>query len=137
MNKLIFAFFLTLLTFQAEAQGYNSLNQAQLKLSLDQANKKISTGKTLTFLGSLTTIGGFALYISGLNGLIDENYTNDDSSTSKMFGGLFVSLGGIGMLGAGIPIWITSSNRKDKIELQLLKYNGSTSALGIGLRFTF
>lgn len=137
MKKLIVILLILILAVPVGAQSYSSMNQEQLQFALEKANNKKSGGIVLTVLGTLTTIGGTLLYANGLNGIVYDDYGNIEDNTNEALGGIFVMCAGMGMLGAGIPIWITSANKKEKIELQLLKYKGSASAFGVGFKITF
>ncbi len=137
MKKLIVISLIIFLAIPAEAQSYSTMNQEQLQFALEKAKSKTSTGAVLTVLGTLATVGGTILYVNGLNGIVYDDYGNIQDNTNEALGGIFVMCAGMGMLGAGIPIWITGANKKEKIELQLLKYQGSASALGVGFKITF
>lgn len=127
------------------AQGYNSMTQDQLNLALEKANKSVSTGSTLTVLGGIALVGGILLYANGLTDMVEEDYSEIDSNLSKSLLGIVVITAGIGCLGAGIPTAITGKNRRDKIEIALLKFKttglqidrGSSPIYGIGLKVTF
>lgn len=138
MKKLIAICSLIIFTVSGNAQingktDIGSLNQEQLNLALEKANGRIRVGATLTGVGAAAGITGFVMY------------SNYDLSLGDMISGFLAMVGGIGLISAGIPIWITGSVRKSKIETELVKYSNARSfyegnsapVYGIGIKIKF
>jgi hypothetical protein len=140
MKNSICFLLLIFLSLTVKAQPYSSLNQDQLNFALKKANDKISTGVTLTLLGVVTGIIGVVTYSKGVKDLgLENDYDEFGNNAGKAITGLFVTLGGLGLMGAGIPIWATGAHKKNKIELELVRFKsqGSASINGIGLKIRF
>jgi len=116
----------------------NELNQPQLELALDQADKTIMTGKVLTFTGIGMAIIGGIVYSAGLNEIVESDLSN--MSTNKAMAGALVLTAGCGMTGIGIPVWVVGDSRKKVIQIHLQKYEeGNLQGYipGIGLKIRF
>jgi uncharacterized protein (DUF39 family) len=144
MKNLIPICFLLFFALSGNAQvnnktNFKELNQDQLNLALAQSLRTIKTGKTLTIIGGSVFIVGYIISYSGINGALTDNSDNLDKNLSRTIGGALLATGGGIVAIIGIPIWITSANRKDKIEIELVKFNpkGSASINGIGLKIRF
>lgn len=148
MKKLIAFCFFVFFAIAGNAQWYynsfnvtniNELNQDQLNLALQKAERSIKTGKTLTFVGLGIGVVGAILYSSGLSGIVNDDISNLGSNTNKGVAGAYIMCGGFGMAGIGIPVWVSGARRKDDIEIALVKFKpqGSASINGIGLIIRF
>ena len=113
----------------------NELNQDQLNLALAKSKKTIKTGKIITFLGLGVTSIGVVMLINEASELVADDNPSGNSASS----GLNVAIIGGVTTWIGIPVWIAGSNRKKKIEIELVKFNpkGSVSINGIGLKIRF
>ena len=135
MKKVLFTLLLMTLTGTVEAQGYSSLNQEQLNLALVKAEKKITGGQVLTFIGIATEIVGIVVYSNGKT----EYERNPPKyhilpGNKKMGTGVGIMAGGGVPLLIGIPTWLDWGNRRNQIRLEITKYNDSASVFGLGLK---
>jgi hypothetical protein len=140
MKSLILICLLVFLTVMCNAQEntkpkYSELNQDQLNLALKQARNTTTTGKILTFVGlGVATIGIVTVINEGAKWAMDENPNENKASTGAyvmIFGGIATWI--------GIPVWIVGAKKKNKIEVELVKFNspGAASINGIGLKVRF
>jgi hypothetical protein len=139
MKKLISICLLVFFVVIGNAQvnykmNLNELNQDQLNLALAKSLKSIKTGKTLTFIGAGIIIIGGTIELSSVPGGDDP-----EEVLNKVLGGSLILTCGVVVAAIGIPIWAIGSNRKHKIEIELVKFNpkGSASINGIGLKIRF
>jgi hypothetical protein len=139
MKKLFSFCFLLFFVVTGNAQvnskpKLNELNQDQLNLALTKSKKTTITGIILTLAGLGVTIIGAGIVVDEATKWPGDNYNrNRDNTGSAMF-----IIGGTTMC-LGIPLWIVGANKKNKIELELVKFNpkGSASINGIGLKVRF
>jgi hypothetical protein len=141
MKKLISICFLLFFVVIGNAQvnnktSINELNQDQLNLALKHSSKTIKTGKILTFIGAGAVIVGVVI-VSTIP--IEDIFKLDNSARTKAVTGEILFIGGCVSAVTGIPVWIVGANKKNKIELELVKFNpkGSASINGIGLKIYF
>jgi hypothetical protein len=135
------------LAFSVNAQWYynsynvsniNDLNKAQLDLSLTKANQSVKTGQIMTGIGVGVGIIGGIIYASGLSGIVNSNTIGGiNDNLNKGIAGAYLMYGGIITAGIGIPIWIVGANKRNDIEVALVKFKGSASANGIGIKLRF
>jgi hypothetical protein len=140
MKKLVSISLLVSLTVMCNAQEnnkpkYSDLNQDQLNFALKQASKTVKTGKILAFVGAGAFTTGVILMTSGVGDIVD----GDSNPEAKIGGGYVLFLGGFVSTVIGVPVWIVGANKKNKIELELVKFKtlGSSSINGIGLKIKF
>ena len=141
MKRLISICFLVSLTVMCNAQenakpNYSELYQDQLNLSLKHASKSIKTGKILTFVGAGAFTIGIIIMASSIENSTDEI---TDTTVNSFIAGDLLAFGGLISTVIGIPVWIVGVNKKNKIEVELVKFNpkGSASINGIGLKIRF
>jgi hypothetical protein len=119
----------------------NELNEEQLNLSLEKANKNIRTGKVMTLVGGGAVILGAIIYSSGLTSIIDDDYSAVPQNLNTAIGGAYILYGGGLLASIGIPIWLIGESKKDQIEIALVKYKPTsyidTNSFGIGLKLNF
>ena len=110
------------------------LSKEQLDLALSKARGQINAGKALTFVGSGTTIIGIWTYTNGINDIGTGNH-----GTSRALTGLLTTVVGVGLMCAGLPNWLTGINKKNKIEIELVKFKSPETASinGIGIKIRF
>jgi len=147
MKTLIMILTLGLFTLSVNAQWYynsfsvsniNDLNQDQLNLSLAKANQSIKTGRIMTGAGLGVFIIGSIIYSSGLNNIASSTtYSGIDDGLNKGIAGAYIASAGGIVAGIGIPLWISGFMRKSDIEIALVKFKGSASINGIGLKIRF
>ena len=133
MKKMMFAFAFVLFVFNANSQWYqkygatniNELSKEQLNYSMQNAEKKIKTGKTLNFIGISSILIGSILVVKGNNSDVDS-WDEFGKSISKIsYGSLFI-VAGSGMMAVGIPFWLVGKDRKNSIEVALVRFNSSS-----------
>jgi hypothetical protein len=139
MRKLISICFLFFFAVIGNAQTnkknkFSELNQDQLKLALKDSQVTIKTGATLTIIGLGLIATG--VIIMGINSKMVTNTDNQDNNFS--IGARMVPAGCISIL-IGLPVLTHGLKKKDKIMLELKKFNppGSASINGIGLKIVF
>lgn len=110
---------------------------------------KYSKGERLRRNGIGLTIGGGVLTVIGISMLSSAHitttsnaygqpqYTSNDPNARN---GALCLLGGMGMLGAGIPLWIVGAHKVHKYKPAGLSLNLEVApqgqpAVGLGLRF--
>ena len=136
---IIFVF--SLVSQQVFAQ---QLDRASIEQKIEHYTKMKKTGTGLTIAGGVLTIVGIALassanYQTTTNGYGQQTYTSNDPNA---VGGVLCLLGGLGMAGAGIPLWAVGSSRVKKYTAQLntvslnLKLTPSGQA-GVGFTYSF
>lgn len=117
----------------------------QAQQDIDQY-MKYSKGDRMRKTGIGLTIGGGVLTVIGISMLSSANFT----STTNQYGqqqyssndpnaqsGALCLLGGIGMLGAGVPLWIVGAHKVKKYKPTglSLNLNPAPRGLGVSLRF--
>jgi hypothetical protein len=139
VKKLISICFLLFFVVTGNAQvnnkpKLNELNQDQLNLALTKSKKTTITGIILTSAGFGAAIIGERIVVDEASKWPGPNYNENRANT----GSAMLIIGGATMC-IGIPLWIVGANKKNKIELELVKFNpkGSASINGIGLKVRF
>lgn len=96
------------------------------------------TGMGLTIGGAVLTVIGMSLLESAqkvTNAYGQTQYAANDPNARS---GALCLVGGVGMLGAGIPLWIAGAHKVKKYKLEGLSLNLNPQGrpgLGLGLRF--
>ena len=86
----------------------------------------------------LTAIGGAALFTGNI--MYWKAYNHDSNpAENKVKTSRTIMLGGLGFMAVGIPLWTTGKmkERQIRIEAQLIKFKGYSSANGVGLVLKF
>jgi hypothetical protein len=139
MKRLISICFVLFFVVTGNAQvnnkpKLNELNQDQLNLALTKSKKTKVSGIILTF-------AGLGVAIIGERIMLDEatKWPGDDYNKTRDNTGLSMLIIGGATMCIGIPCWIVGANKKEKIEIELVKFNpkGSASINGIGLKIRF
>lgn len=134
MKRIIICALLFIVALNSHAQWFyksygvtniNDLSESQLKLALQDAEKKIKTGKTLTFIGIGSTILGSIIYADAMSSAGDS-WDEFWNSMSKGGAGLLIASAGTASMAIGIPFWIVGVNRKNSIEVTLVNFNSSS-----------
>lgn len=112
MKKITVILTLTLLLLQLS--GF-SQDKYQKDLYLRKA-EKYSNMKTA---GMVMTFGGAALTVLGISTMANSGYNSYDPNSSsesagKWLAGYFETLGGITLIGGGIPLWIIGASKSKK-----------------------
>jgi hypothetical protein len=98
----------------------------QLQKSYTNARVKMSCGKALLIIAPPLIIAGYLVL--------------KESATSSS-GGILTGFGltglGVASIAVGIPLSITASHQKRMIEFEMVKFKGSASATGLGIRIRF
>jgi len=132
MKKLLIGILLILFVINVDAQWYyrkygviyfSDLTEMQLKQGLQISKRNIALGISLTTVGVVTIACGTGL-------MIDANKKKywDDELAEGLLGAGVIFLGMIPTI-VGISIWVVNANRKNSIEVALVKFN-TTSFLG-------
>ena len=147
MKKLTLVLLIVCFAFSVNAQWYynsfnvsnmNELNQDQLNLSLTKANQSIKTGQIMTGVGAGVCIIGAIMYSSGLSNIVSSTtYSGIDEGLNKGIAGAYIAGAGAIVAGIGIPVWISGKNKKNDIEVALVKFKPTGSINGIGLKIRF
>jgi hypothetical protein len=132
MKTLTLLLFLAICTASGNAQSKRPLNQEELNHALVKAGNVKITGVVLTVIGGVSAVTGTVLYWK-----IYDDYGNREPPTGKVKTYAYTMLGGLGLTAAGIPVWIIGGTKKRHIEAELVKFRGSASVNGIGLRIRF
>lgn len=104
-----------------------------------KANRMKRTGRSLTFGGGVLAIVGISLLSSAKYTTTTNAYGYTQTSTTdpQASTGALVLLGGIGCLGAGIPIWAVGAHRAKKHEPKAVSLNLNVAPTGVGLALRF
>jgi hypothetical protein len=138
MKKLILVLLFSSCVMTTFSQYREPLTREQLQFSLEKADKMKSGGTILCILGGIGLVSGAIMYISGLSDMTAENSTNSiDKDLTKSLAGIAVGAVGVVGLGVGIPFAIVGSNKKNNIELELMRFKGTASISGVGFRIRF
>ena len=110
--------------------NYEKMNKEQLDLALTKVNKNIKIGQTMTGIGIGAVIIGGVIYGAGINSLSSGSM----GGYAPAISGSLLLYGGIITAGIGIPVWMINDDKKNNIEVSLVKYSG-TSQIGIRIKF--
>jgi hypothetical protein len=132
MKSLILICLLAIFIVPGNAQSRKPLNQEQLNHALTKAENVKRTGAVLTVIGGVAAVTGTVLYWK-----IYDNYGNREPPSDKVKAYASTMLGGLGIAATGIPLWIIGGTKAKHIEAELVRFNGSASVNGIGLKFKF
>ena len=131
MNKIILTCLLLFFVLSVSAQSKSSMIFGN---ALAKDKKMQKTGTVLTVIGGVTLFAGNIMYYKVYN-----DYGNTDPPEDKLSTYRNVMLGGLGLMAAGIPLWVIGvlKERHITIEANLVKFKGSASVNGIGLKIRF
>jgi hypothetical protein len=131
MKKTLFLSILVVLTISLNGQtpwyyrqygvnNINDLSEEMLKEALQDAENKVKTGPILTFVGIGTTVVGGILYAHAMSfdGTILDELRQIGPGTS----GVLLMIAGSGIIAIGVPFWIIGADRKNSIEVALVKF---------------
>jgi hypothetical protein len=129
MKNLLIIFFITIFTVSVNAQSKNSLIFSN---ALEKDTKMVRAGTILTAIGGVALLTGNFMFWKAYNH--DSNPAENKVKTSRS-----IMLGGLGFIAVGIPLWTTGKmkERQIRIEAQLIKFKGYSSANGVGLVLKF
>jgi hypothetical protein len=129
IKSIIPLFLLAIFSFSVNAQSKNTVifGDALLK---DKRMEKIGT--VLTVVGSITLFTGNILYWKSFN-------ADGEPTGNKVRAYRDVMFAGAGLMTVGIPLWAIGKSRERhiRIEAELVKFKGFSSANGIGLKVHF
>jgi hypothetical protein len=134
MKKLILVFLLMFFVTSIDAQPYNSLNEEQLNLSLDNAKIKIKKGSRATLIGGIAGITGVALLPFSKSRIDVEG---NSSYGARIAVGYCLIGYSIVSISIGVPKWINGGVKRKKIELELVKFKNTASINGVGVKVRF
>lgn len=131
MKKLIFFLLISIFTFQANAQSKNTLIFSN---ALEKDKKMQRAGTALMIIGGATFFTGNILYRKVYN-----DYSNGEPPENKVNTYKYVMFGGLGVMAVGIPLWAigTIKERQIRLDAQLVKFNGTASIYGMGIKIRF
>jgi len=117
---------------------YSGMNNDQLELALEQAQKMERNGKVWTAVGTGMLVGGAVMTFRGISNI---SYEEDFNYSTFGTGLVIMCFSGI-PLGYGMVAWITGNERANMIEIELLAFNTGKLNLkpteyGIGLVMKF
>lgn len=116
----------------------NELSQDQLNFALSKAEKTVSTGQFFTLIGSMTAIIGISIYAQGISNMSNARTSNlITTNLNRSYLGAGVMAVGGTIASIGIPIWIVGANKRNDIQIALVKFNGQASINGFGLNVKF
>lgn len=129
IKSIITLLLFTIFSFSVNAQSKNTVifGDALLK---DKRMERIGT--VLTVVGGATLFTGNILYWKSFN-------SNEEPSGNKVRVYRDVMFAGAGLMAVGIPLWAIGKSRERhiRIEAELVKFKGFSSANGIGLKVHF
>jgi len=137
MKTIVSILFILILSVSSFAQI--DQQKAQYLLKIEKYTRMKNTGIGLTVAGSVLTIAGIVI-LSNAN-WVEDSYGNYTTTDDNAVGGVVCLLGGMGGLGAGIPLAIIGSKNKKKYEAKLqsvsLRINANPQNTGIALVYRF
>jgi len=115
------------LSVNAQSKSTVIFGDALLK---DKRMERIGT--ILTVVGGATLFTGNILYWKSFN-------SNEEPQGNKVKSYRDVMFAGAGLMAVGIPLWAIGKSRERhiRIEAELVKFKGFSSATGIGLKILF
>jgi hypothetical protein len=129
IKVIITLLFLAIFSFSVDAQSKSTaiFGDAILK---DKRMEKIGT--VLTIVGGATLFTGNILYWKSFN-------SNEEPQGNKVKSYRNVMFAGAGLMAVGIPLWAIGKSRERhiRIEAELVKFKGVSSANGVGLIINF
>jgi hypothetical protein len=148
MKKLVVIWLLLFFTIIGNTQWYHSqynvsniseLNQDQLNLALSESLKTIKAAENFAGIGVVVGITGTIILIDDRNKRMSNTGILGNLPTEETGLGALILAGGIITEVISITAWMTRSDRKKDIEIELVKFNpkGSASINGIGLIINF
>lgn len=131
MNRIILICFFIFSVLSANGQSKNSLVFGN---ALVKDRKMQITGTVMTVAGGITLFAGNIMYNK-----VYHDFGNIDPPEDKLKTYRYIMFSGIGLIAAGIPIWAVGvvKERHIKIEASLVRFKGSASLNGIGLKVMF
>lgn len=137
MKTLIIVLLLAIFTVSVIAQSKSALNQEQLNLALAKSKHMQTTGLVISAIG--VTVFGTGVILLVNSPMECERLSGNlygRCHVTKWRGGK-VLLAGFGITAVGIPVLLIGVVRKQSIEIDLVKFKGSASVNGIGLKMRF
>jgi hypothetical protein len=112
---------------------------SSLNPALAKELKTIKRAKIYTGVGAGLGITGGILLIDDMNKRNNNTGILGNLPTGETAAGILILVGGIITEFIAIPIWIINSNKKKRIELEMVKFKspGSASINGVGIRIRF
>jgi hypothetical protein len=131
MKALILVLLLAILTVIVNAQSENSLIFGNAVVKYKKMER---VGTVLTVIGGVTFFVGNIMYWKIFN-----DYSNSEPPEDKVKTYSHVMLGGLGIMAVGIPLWAIGRTKVKhiKIEAELVRFKGLSSANGIGIKIRF
>ena len=137
MKTIVSILFILILSVSSFAQI--DQQKAQYLVKIEKYTRMKNTGIGLTVAGSVLTIAGIVILSNAT--WVEDGYGNYTTTDNKAVGGVVCLLGGMGGLGAGIPLAIIGSKNKTKYEAKLqsvsLRINANPQNTGIALVYRF
>ena len=152
MKKILLILIVFLITFSVKAQWYyyqynvndiDKLTEPELELAMRDAEMKISTGKSLTFIGAGLTFIGTGITFLGDITLDRSKYSATTRLTLPNFKGniygTVITFYGIIATATGTVIWVYGASKKRDINIALVKLRTNTSMVtpGVSIKFNF
>jgi hypothetical protein len=129
MKMPILVLLLIILTLSVNAQSKSPMIYGNA-LVKDKRMQRI--GSVLSVIGGVALVTGNIKYWK-----IYNDYGNTEPPTDKVKTYSRVMLGGLGLIAVGIPVWAIGKVNERHFEVALVKFKGSTSINGIGLKIRF
>jgi hypothetical protein len=146
MKKLFTICLLVFFTISGNAQWYHGqfnvsniseLNKDQLNLALSKSLKAIKAGEIWTGVGIGVGITGGVLILDDMSKRQYRTGILGNLPTGETAAGVLCLVGGIITTVVGVHKWTVALKQKTEIEMELVKFKGSASMYGIGLKIKF
>jgi hypothetical protein len=99
--------------------------------------KTIKAGEISTGVGIVLGITGGVLLLDDMDKRNRKTGPFSNLPTGETAAGELILVGGIAATGIGITKWTIGLKQKTKIEMELVKFKGSASINGVGLKIWF
>jgi hypothetical protein len=131
MKTSVLTLFLILFTIPVVSQTNNSI---VFSTAQDKYQKIETAGVVLTAIGGGALLFGNIMYWKTYN---NGNQTEPDEGNATTY--KRIMFGGLGVMAVGIPLMVIGRTKLRHIEISasLIRYNGISSANGIGLSVRF
>lgn len=118
---------------------YSHLSKEQLEMSIINTNSNIEIGQGIVTIGTILTLVGIVLYEDGINSLATDIYGNSVKKINQAINGIYIGATGITLLGIGVPIWYFNNEKKQQIEVALVKFapTSQNNIIGASIRLRF
>ena len=139
MRTLIFFVSFVILTVSGSAQTEYHSNQGKPPKTQEELNRSLKTAKAVKGTGTVIALtGGLLLVASIVKGVrLDREYGAVDPPPEENAKWAAMVTGGVALTTIGLGTRIVGKVKVKKIKAELVKFQGSASGYGVGLKIRF